>query len=244
MLIIPAIDLRNGRCVRLAQGRKGSETTYDDNPIKIAQKFDLKGARMLHVVDLDGAFSESNSRNREVLGELIAAINVPIQFGGGVRSIEDAGSVLSLGVSRVVIGTIAVESPEMVARMLQMFGDEAIVVGIDARDGQVVTRGWESSERITALAFAKQVAEAGIKRIIYTDTQRDGMLTGVNLEQTRLIAESSRVKVTASGGISSLKDIEDLAALSRWGVDSVIVGKALYEGRFDLKEAMNKWSTD
>jgi phosphoribosylformimino-5-aminoimidazole carboxamide ribotide isomerase len=239
MLIIPAIDLRNGRCVRLAQGRKGSETTYDANPVEIAQKFECDGARMLHVVDLDAAFAENNSRNREVLRELIATVSIPIQFGGGVRSIEDAKSVLSIGVSRVVIGTIAVESPEIVDRLLQLFGDAAIVAGIDAREGQVVTRGWETSERITAVALAKRMVKAGIKRIIYTDTQRDGMLAGVNLEQTRLIAESASVKVTASGGISSLRDIEELAPLNQFGVDSVIVGKALYEGRFTLKEAMN-----
>jgi len=237
MLIIPAIDLRNGRCVRLAQGRKDAATVYDDNPPEVAKAFENDGARMLHVVDLDGAFSENKLRNREVLRELVSTISIPVQFGGGLRSVADVEQVLALGVTRVVIGTVAAESPDTLARMLQLFGSEALAVGIDAREGEVVTRGWEKQGQINAVNLAKQVGELGITRIVYTDVQRDGMLTGINIDQTCLIAEASGLKITASGGVSSLDDLGKLAARSECGIDSVIVGKAFYEGRFTVSDA-------
>ena len=238
MLIIPAIDLRDGRCVRLVQGRKDSSTIYDANPIEIAKSFENDGAGMLHVVDLDGAFSESKIRNRDVLRELLSVISIPVQFGGGLRSIRDVDEVLTLGVTRVVVGTVAAESPDMLAKMLRLFGTHALAVGVDARDGQVVTRGWETQGQTSALTLARDVAELGIERIVYTDVQRDGMLAGINIDQTRLLAEGSGLKVTASGGVSSLDDLRGLDAVSKCGIDSVIVGKALYEGRFTLSEAL------
>jgi phosphoribosylformimino-5-aminoimidazole carboxamide ribotide isomerase len=238
MLVIPAIDLREGRCIRLKQGRKDEVTVYDGRPVEIAQNYQDHGARMLHIVDLDGAFSEPNSRNRQALREIIRKIEIPVQFGGGLRGYKDVEKVIELGVSRVVIGTLAVELPETLAKVVRSFGGDRIAVGIDAKNGQVMTRGWESEGNISALELAQQVAALGVQRIIYTDVARDGMLTGVNIEQTCMIARESGLKVTASGGVSSLEDLKRLRTASGCGIDSVIVGKALYEGRFTLKEAM------
>ena len=238
MLVIPAIDLRQGKCVRLTQGRKEAVTAYDDDPVRIAGEFERDGARMLHVVDLDGALAESNGENRHVLREIVRAVHIPVQFGGGLRGVKDVEQAINLGVARVVIGTLAVESPEMLAKIVQLFGVDHIAVGIDARNGQVVTRGWETEERMSALLLAQRVAAAGVKRIIYTDVSRDGTLAGVNIDQTCLIAETSGLKITASGGVASLEDLERLGAVGHCDIDSVIVGKALYEGRFTLPDAI------
>jgi phosphoribosylformimino-5-aminoimidazole carboxamide ribotide isomerase len=238
MLIIPAIDLRQGKCVRLTQGRKEAATVYDGDPVKVAEDFERDGARMLHVVDLDGAFSEANGRNREVLRDLVLAVGIPVQFGGGLRSTKDIEQVIGLGVARVVIGTLAIESPDMLAKIVRLCGVDHVAVGIDARNGQVVTRGWETEEQMSALTLARRVAAAGVERIIYTDVQRDGTLTGVNIDQTCLIAKASGLKITASGGVASLEDLERLRALIHCGIDSVIVGKALYERRFTLPDAI------
>jgi phosphoribosylformimino-5-aminoimidazole carboxamide ribotide isomerase len=238
MLIIPAIDLRDGRCIRLKQGRKEEVTIYDGQPVEIAQSHQDNGARMLHIVDLDGAFSDPNSRNLQVLREIIRKIKIPVQFGGGLRGYKDVEEIIALGVSRVVIGTLAVESPETLAKVVRSFGGERIAVGIDAKDGQVMTRGWENEGKISALALAQAVAALGVERIIYTDVARDGMLAGVNIEQTCMIARESGLKVTASGGVSSLEEIKRLRTASGCGIDSVIVGKALYDGRFTLKDAL------
>ena len=238
ILIIPAIDLRDGRCVRLTQGRKDNATVYDGDPIEIARSYGASGARMIHIVDLDGAFSNPNSRNRQVLCEIISRIGIPLQFGGGLRSLEDVAQVIELGVARVVIGTLAVEAPKTLDQALRLFGADRVAVGIDARSGQVLTRGWEKEEQISALELAQRAAALGVERIIYTDVARDGMLTGVNVEQTCIIARESGLRVTASGGVSSLEDIKRLRSVSECGIDSVIVGKALYEGRFTLKEAL------
>ncbi len=239
MLIIPAIDLRQGKCVRLAQGRKESAIAYDRDPIAVAKAFEADGARMLHVVDLDGAFGEGQSLNRDVVKRIIHFVSVPVQFGGGMRTIDDVEELLLAGANRVVIGTLAAESAETLARLVEVFGAR-IVVGIDSRDGQVMTRGWEKQGQIDAVELARRIARLGVERIVYTDVARDGMLTGPNIEQTCLIARESGLKVTASGGVSSLEDIERLRRVSEAGVDSVIVGKALYEGRFTLHEALQK----
>lgn len=241
--IIPAIDLQDGRCVRLTQGRKDKTKVYDGDPIEIALSYQATGAGMIHIVDLDGAFSDPNSRNRQVLRKIISGIRIPLQFGGGLRSLEDVGRVIELGVARVVIGTLAVETPKRLDQALRLFGAERIAVGIDARDGQVLTRGWKEEGKLSALELAQNVASIGVDRIVYTDVARDGMLTGVNVEQTCALARESGLKVTASGGVSSLKDIERLLNAVREEtstclIDSLIIGKALYEGRFTLEEAI------
>src|SRR5437868_960634 len=236
MLIIPAIDLKHGQCVRLTQGRKEQVKVYDDDAVEVALKFEAEGARYLHVVDLDGAFAESDSPNRMVARRIMRAIKIPVQFGGGLRSLADVRAMIESGVERVVIGTLAVESPELLAQLVELFGSH-IVVGIDAKDGHVVTRGWEKQEKVSAVELAQSIAGMGVERIVYTDVGRDGMLLGINVEQTCLVARESGLKVTASGGVSSLSDIKRVAE-SACGIDSLIIGKALYEHRFNLKEAL------
>ena len=237
MLIIPAIDLQNSKCVRLSQGRKDAPIVYNDDPITVAKDFKLAGAQLLHIVDLDAAFSDSGSPNRDLLGQIIRAIEIPVQFGGGLRTAKDVEEVTKLGVRRAIVGTLAVESPETVADLVRDFGSDRIAVGIDAKDGEVMVRGWEQKGKLRAAELARIVAQAGVQRIIYTDVARDGMLVGPNVEQTRLLARESGLKVTASGGVSSLADLERLKHLAPFGVDSVIVGKALYERRFTFAEA-------
>ena len=237
MLIIPAIDLQNGKCVRLSQGRKDAPIVYDGDPIKVAKDFELAGAQLLHIVDLDAAFSDSGSSNRELLGQMIRAIEIPVQFGGGLRTAKDVEEMIKLGVRRAIVGTLALESPEIVADLVREFGSDRIAVAIDAKDGEVMVRGWEQRGKMRAAELARIVAQAGVERIIYTDVARDGMLLGPNVEQTRLLACECGLKVTASGGVSSLADLERLKHLAPFGVDSVIVGKALYERRFTFAEA-------
>lgn len=237
MLIIPAIDLRQGKCVRLTQGRKDAATQYDLDPLAVAQSFEADGALMLHLVDLDGAFADQGTVNRTAAKRIFQSINIPVQFGGGLRTIADVEELLIAGASRVVIGTLAAESPNTLATLVTRFGRQ-IVVGIDARDGRVMTRGWEKEGQIEAVSLARHVAELGIERVVYTDIARDGMLSGPNLEQTCLIARETGLKITASGGISSLDDITGLMNAGETGIDSAIVGKALYERRFTLKEAL------
>jgi phosphoribosylformimino-5-aminoimidazole carboxamide ribotide isomerase len=238
MLIIPAIDLQNGKCVRLLQGRKDAATIYDDDPVKVAQAFAQAGAHMLHVVDLDAAFSTGSSPNRRLLGEIVHAIEIPVQVGGGLRSSNDVMEVFELGISRVIIGTMAVESTETLKELVRMFGGDQIAVGIDARNGEVLVRGWEQQGETTAVELGRAVAQMGVARIIYTDVSRDGMLTGPNVEQTLLLARETGLKVTASGGISTLDDLKRLNELKEFGVDSVIIGKALYERHFTLEAAI------
>ncbi|MFN2532716.1 MAG: 1-(5-phosphoribosyl)-5-[(5-phosphoribosylamino)methylideneamino]imidazole-4-carboxamide isomerase [Pyrinomonadaceae bacterium] len=237
MMILPAIDLRSGRCVRLTQGRKDSAKAYDGDPVDLAKAFAASGARMLHVVDLDGAFAEPNSKNRQVLRDIIRAVDIPIQFGGGLRSTRDVEQVIELGVTRAVVGTVAAESIEKLQTMVR-YARHHLIVGIDAKQGQVVTHGWEKVQTLRAVTLARRVAEIGVERIVYTDVSCDGVLEGPNIEQTCTIARESGLKVTASGGVSSLGDLMQLKAVAECGIDSVIVGKALYEGRFTLEAAL------
>jgi len=223
--------------VRLLQGRKSDVTVYNDDPVQVAREFAASGAQMIHVVDLDGAFNEAGSRNRAVVREIIEAVDVAIEFGGGIRTIEDVRELCEAGVARVVVGTVAAEKREMLVQFVEEFSSK-ICVGIDARDGRVMTHGWETATPLMATNLARSVAECGVERIIYTDIARDGTLVGPNIEQTLAVAEAANVRVTASGGVSSLADIERLRNAGDERVDSVIVGKALYEGKFKLEEAI------
>jgi phosphoribosylformimino-5-aminoimidazole carboxamide ribotide isomerase len=237
MMILPAIDLQKGRCVRLEQGRVTDVKVYDADPLAVAKAFASAGADMIHVVDLDGAFAGSESPNRAIVASIIESTNVPLEFGGGLRTVEDVERLLDLGVTQVVLGTLAWESKETLSKLVNRFGSR-ISVGIDALDGRVMTRGWEKNTKANAVEFASEVADLGVERVIYTDISRDGMLTGPNIEQTCEIARVAGVHVTASGGISSLEDIKRLRDSGEPLIDSVIVGKALYEGRFRLDEAV------
>ena len=237
MIVIPAIDLKNGLCVRLMQGRKSEVTVYKENPVEVAQEFASAGAEMIHVVDLDGAFNETDSPNRTVVRKIVDAVAVPIEFGGGVRSLEDVQQLSDAGVARVVLGTVAAESPDLLRDFVSRFSSR-ICVGIDARDGRVMSRGWEAATPVMAVDLARSVAECGVERVIYTDIARDGTLVGPNIEQTLAIVRAANIRVTASGGVSSLDDINRLRDTGEPLLDSVIVGKALYEGKFKLEEAI------
>ncbi|HST23048.1 MAG TPA: 1-(5-phosphoribosyl)-5-[(5-phosphoribosylamino)methylideneamino]imidazole-4-carboxamide isomerase [Blastocatellia bacterium] len=243
MLVIPAIDLKDGRCVRLTEGREDSARVYDRDPVEVAREYESAGARLIHVVDLDGAFLGAASENQKIIRRIADEVNIPLEVGGGVRSVDDIRNLLeSIGTRYVIIGTLAIENPRALEQSISQFGD-SVIVGIDARGRQVATRGWTETTQVDALAFAGQVVSLGVRRIIYTDIARDGRLAGPNFEMTREVALASGARVTASGGVSSLEDIQKLCALEVDGVDSVIVGKALYEKRFTLKEALEAASS-
>jgi len=237
MLIIPAIDLKDGRCVRLAQGQFDKATIYGDDPIAVAENFAAAGAQRIHVVDLDGALNGRESTNRAVVRDMAERLSVPIQFGGGIRTLSDVEDLINSAVASIILGTLATESFETLKELVSRFRSK-IAVGIDARDGLVMTHGWAATTTLNTTEFAREVGKLGVERIIYTDIKRDGMLTGPNIEQTVAIARAANVQVTASGGVSSLEDIERLRAASEPLVDSVIVGRALYERRFTLEEAL------
>ena len=236
MIIFPAIDMRQGKCVRLLQGRAEQETVYFEDPVAVARRWEAEGAAWLHLVDLDGAMSEG-SRNREIAKRIFAALRIPVQFGGGVRAMEDVEEILDAGAARAIVGTAAVQHPEFLAEALQRFG-ERMVVGIDARDGFVATHGWNEVGSLEAVAFAKTLARSGVQRVVYTDISKDGMLVGPNLEASKRLAIESHLKVVASGGVASLDDLRALHGLETAGIEGAIVGKALYERCFTLQEAI------
>lgn len=233
MIIFPAIDLRGGKCVRLIQGDFDKETVYSDDPQATALKWQSMGAKFLHVVDLDGARAGS-PKNLDAIKKILDAVTIPIEVGGGIRTLEDAARLLSLGVRRVILGSVAVENPALVAEAVQRFGDK-VVVGIDARNGFVAVHGWEKSSSVKVGDLAKQIVAAGVKTIIYTDISKDGMLSGVNAAVFTELAQKSGAQIVASGGV---KSIEDIRALKAAGVSGVIVGKAIYTSSLDLKSAI------
>jgi len=232
--IFPAIDLRNGKVVRLKEGDPGRLTAYSDDPKETALRWLKAGAKWIHVVNLDGAFGESDNANRSAL-EAILETNAKMQFGGGIRSLDDVKRGLDLGVERVVLGTVAVEEPEVVDGALSRFGPERIVVGIDARDGYVRTRGWRDDSGISAEQLALQMRNLGLRTAIFTDIRRDGLGSGLNIPMTRELADASGLDVIASGGVHT---IDDVIAASDADLAGVIIGRALYEGTIDLKEAL------
>jgi len=237
MLIIPAVDIKDGRCVRLRQGRMEDETVYAETPWKMAVRWEDEGAVMLHIVDLDGAV-EGRGVNDDAVREIIDRTGMKTELGGGVRDMARVDALLSMGLSRIIIGTAAVENPDFVREALKKHGPRKVIVGIDARDGVVATRGWMKSGWLSAVDLALKMRDIGIERIIYTDIGRDGMLTGPNIEETRRIAKETGLWITASGGVSSVEDIRKLKSIESSGVDSVITGKAIYEGTLDLAEAI------
>lgn len=233
MIIFPAIDLRGGKCVRLIQGDFDKETIYSDDPQATALKWQSMGAKFIHVVDLDGARAGS-PQNLDAIKKILNAVEIPIEVGGGIRTLDDMDKLLSLGVRRVILGSIAVENPALVKEAVQKFGDK-IVVGIDARNGFVAVHGWEKSSNVKSVELAKKIVAVGVKTIIYTDISKDGMLSGVNAEDFTELAKESGAEIVASGGV---KSIEDIRALKSAGISGVIVGKAIYTGSLDLKTAI------
>ncbi|MBN1141382.1 MAG: 1-(5-phosphoribosyl)-5-[(5-phosphoribosylamino)methylideneamino]imidazole-4-carboxamide isomerase [Deltaproteobacteria bacterium] len=236
MIIIPAIDLKEGRCVRLEQGLMERDTVYSDNPAAQARAWQDQGGELLHIVDLDGAFAGS-PRNRAAIRAIVEAIDIPTELGGGIRDLVTIDSYLQLGIGRVVLGSAAQKNPHLVADACRLFPGR-IVVGIDAKDGFVAIHGWQDVTGTKAVELAKAMEGYGVTAIIYTDIRRDGMLSGPNIEATRELAEAISIPVIASGGVSSLADIERLLTIEKSGVTGVITGKALYSGALDLRAAV------
>ena len=236
MLLIPAIDLKEGQCVRLRQGRMEDDTVFSADPVAVAARWVEAGARRLHLVDLDGAFA-GKPKNREVVSAIAAAFpELPIQIGGGIRDEATVEAYLNIGVKNVIIGTKAVTTPGFVSDLCVSFPGH-IIVGLDAKDGKVATEGWSKLSQHDVVDLAKHFERYGVDSIIYTDISRDGMMQGVNVEATVRLAQSVNIPVIASGGVTSITDIERLCAVSDEGIAGVVIGRALYEGGLDLAQA-------
>lgn len=236
MLIIPAIDLKDGQCVRLKQGVMEDSTVFSDDPVKMAEQWVAAGCRRLHLVDLNGAFD-----GKPVNGDVVKAIasafpDLPIQIGGGIREFTTIEAYLDAGVSFLIIGTKAVKQPGFVTEACKQFPGH-IIVGLDAKDGLVATNGWAEVSSIKATELAKRFEQDGVNEIVYTDIARDGMMQGVNVEQTVVMAEASSIPVIASGGITNMQDIEKLSQVASSGISGAITGRAIYEGTLDVTEA-------
>lgn len=234
--MIPAIDLRSGKCVRLVEGKKDKETVYSGDPVSVALKWQAAGARWLHVVDLDGAFS-GHPVHLSVIREIAGAVTMPVQVGGGIRERRAVEEILGCGAARVILGTAAVYNHELMLELVRDFGSR-IVVSVDCRDGVVAVSGWESLAGVKAVAFGKQLKKMGVERVVFTDIARDGKLEGPNISAVADFARETGLKVIASGGVSRVDDVKNLREAEKLGVDSVIIGKALYDGRLSLGEAI------
>jgi len=239
MIVIPAVDIKGGRCVRLFQGKMDAETVYGDDPVKMAKKWESMGARLLHIVDLDGAVGGSPA-NREIIARMTDALDIPCELGGGIRSMETIESYLDLGLDRVVLGTAAVKQPELIKEACRKFPGK-IVVGIDAKGGKVAVEGWTETTDLDAVRLARQFEDMGVRAINYTDISRDGAMEGPNLEATAEMVNAVEIPVIAAGGVTGM---EDLVRLSETGVEGAITGKAIYEGTIDLKEAVERFRRD
>jgi len=237
MIIYPAIDLRQGKAVRLRQGDPDQATVYDANPVKAAERWAEAGAEWLHVVNLDGALGET-SPNLRALNRILDAVDIPVQFGGGLRDLDAVEDAFDRGVARVVLGTAAVRNPDLLRVVLDKYGAESVVVGLDARDGRVATHGWREVSDLAVADLGQRLAKLGAQLALYTDVARDGMLQGVDVDGSVALAEATGLRVIASGGVASLDDIARLHAVADRGIDGVIIGLALYTGRIDLAEAM------
>ncbi|MEL6553990.1 MAG: 1-(5-phosphoribosyl)-5-[(5-phosphoribosylamino)methylideneamino]imidazole-4-carboxamide isomerase [Cyanobacteria bacterium J06621_11] len=236
MDVIPAIDLLEGRCVRLFQGDYEQSQVFNDNPVEVAKQWEAEGATRLHLVDLDGA-KEGKPENWEAISAIAQAVNLPIQVGGGLRDADRVSGLFDLGVQYAILGTAAVENPDLVGQLSAKFPGR-IIVGIDAREGKVATRGWLETSEVMAIDLAKRMGDQGAAAIVYTDIKRDGTMKGPNLEALRELAEAIETPVIASGGVSSVSDLMSLLGLVPAGVSGVIVGKALYTGDVALKDAI------
>ena len=236
MIIFPAIDIRGGKCVRLTAGRFDKETIFADQPVDMAVRWENEGAEYLHLVDLDGALAGSPV-NMAAIIDIIKAVKIPVQLGGGIRTLENIRECLEAGVQRVILGSIAVRESKLVATACKQYGDR-IVVGIDARDGQAAVEGWGVTGGISAEELAKRMAQVGVARIIYTDISRDGMLSGVNVAATASLAHAAGIQVIASGGVRDMNDMLAIKAAENAGIEGVIVGKAIYMGTLQLVDAL------
>lgn len=235
MQLYPAIDMKGGKCVRLTQGLFQNVKVYSDRPSDMARLWCSQGASFLHLVDLDGALA-GRSVNEDAIKDIVKNVSVPTELGGGIRSREAVKNMLSLGISRVIIGTKAVENPEFIRDLIDEFGPEKIVVGVDAKNGMVAVEGWERVSSLTAEELCMTMKQYGVRHIVYTDISRDGMLMGPNVLATKDLTEKTGLDIIASGGVSSMEDLHHLAEA---GVQGAIIGKALYEERVDLRQAVD-----
>ena len=234
MEIIPAIDIRNGKCVRLHQGKYNLETIFDHNPVLVAKQWEQAGARRLHIVDLDGA-RDGRRKNSEIVNSIVKSIGIPIQLGGGIRTAKDANELVKLGIDRIIFGTAAVESPLEVHKSIEMIGTEKIIIGIDAKQNKIRVKGWLEESGLTIIELINKMESLGVKRFMYTDVTRDGTLTHPNFESIENLVTNIRHPIVAAGGISS---VEDLLKLADIGVESSVIGTAIYSGTLDLKHAI------
>ena len=236
MIVIPAIDIKNGKCVRLLQGNMNEETIFSDKPYKMAQRWENEGASLIHLVDLDGAI-EKVPKNFSCIKKIVQNVNIPLQLGGGIRNIETIEKYIELGISKIIIGTEAIKNPTLVKEACKKFPNQ-IIVGIDAKKGFVAIEGWTKITDITAIDLAKKFEDYGVYAINFTDIEKDGMQKGVNIEETKKFAETLSIPVVASGGVSSIEDLKKLKPIEKYGVIGVISGRALYEETLSLKEAI------
>jgi phosphoribosylformimino-5-aminoimidazole carboxamide ribotide isomerase len=239
---IPAVDLTGGKCVRLQEGVASRSTEYSDNPVSMALHWEALGATRLHLVDLDGAFS-GQAAHLEIAKAIFQTLKIPVQFGGGLRTLEQIEAILNLGAERAILGTVAVDRPEIVEEAVRRHPN-AIVVGIDARNGKVALRGWVDQTTLTGVELARRMKNLGIQRVIYTDVARDGMLRGVNYEETEMLCREADIKVIASGGVSDISDVQALWERRACGIEGVILGRALYDRKIDfadLQTQMLSW---
>ena len=238
MIIIPAIDLKDGLCVRLLQGNFKRVTVYSENPAEVARKWQEQGAQRIHVVDLDGSLA-GVPRNRDVIREIVSTVGAPIQVGGGIRDMRAIETYLTMGVQWVILGTMALRDRTFVADACNAFSGR-IILGIDANEGRIAIQGWTEQTSASAIEIARSYEGYGLAAIVYTDIKRDGTETGVNVETTKALAEAVDIPVIASGGVSGISDIERILEIEMYGVEGVIIGKALYTGAISLKDAINR----
>ena len=236
MEILPAIDLKDNKCVRLIQGDFDKQTVYSNNPVEVSKSFAAAGAKWLHVVDLDGAYS-GERHHTKIIKNIISETDLKVEIGGGIRTIEDVETYISAGASRVILGTAAHENPEFLQTAVKKFG-EKIAVGIDARDGKVAIKGWIEQTGTSVLEFTKKIAKVGVKTIIYTDIAVDGMLTGPDIKTLKILLEKTDLNIIASGGVATINNIEQLLNLSPRQPIGCIIGKAIYTGAINLEEAI------
>jgi len=232
LLIIPAIEIKGGRCVQMVQGVEGY--SYSDDPVEMARLWRKENAKSLHVTDIDGAL-QGYLVNKEVLKRMVSTVDIPIELGGGLRSFDSVKEAFELGMYRVLVGTMVIENPDEAKRVIDTYGPSKVVLGIDARDGIVATHGWAESSGLTALTVALNAKALGFRRIVYTDIRLDGTLRGVNLNVLRELATKAGMRVTSAGGISGLEDLLKVQELEQVGVDSVVIGRALYENKFSCQ---------
>ena len=240
--LIPAVDLKGGKCVRLQEGIASRSTEYSDDPVAMALHWEELGATRLHLVDLDGAFS-GRSAHLDIARSIFRALKIPVEFGGGLRTLEQIDTILDLGAERAILGTVAVDRPDVVAEAVRRH-PSAIIAGIDARKGMVALRGWVDQTAVSAVDLARRMKDLGVERVIYTDVARDGMLTGVNCEETENLCRGAGMKVIASGGVSTVEDVRAIWERRACGIEGVILGRALYDRKIDfgeLRKQVSSW---